>query len=914
MIIQLLAPLLASSVFTQSIPYNWTWWGGETYRTGAVYPPSRGVYLASNKVGSRHYSGMFVDDLKNAAYVFGGYTYSDYELGYDRTNDLWKCDFSRDASSAWTWIHGSNQVEAVGVYTSIGDTNSSIYPGSRGEFIYFYDSDLRKFFIIGGIGKTIYPYFGYLNDLWSYDVDTNMFTWIGGTTELDEMPVFVPMEESDTTNIGGLQVAAFAYSHNDKLLYIFGGDGSGYTSNTLWRYRVSNNRFTALWSSSTNEFSIIESYGALSSGNKPGLRRTASMIVTHDNLLFVTGGCGPLPIRGSMDTTWACTSETWMYNITAGMWAFVGGSPYAYDPGNYTVDSRYAYPAAKISPNWLYDAGRNQILLQGGDYTDANIDFYECSDEWLFDVQTFTWDLVINDTCSKIAPKYGTYRVQSSQNRPGWRGGSAFFSSMNASYIFGGQDNGDLWKLQFAAPELVVGSTSSTTTTSQTTSTTEITSEFSSTSTASEVPPVSTPTTKLEETSTTTASEKAISTEILTTAAETRIGEYQTSAIRDESQITSSVASALTTFHPSSTYSNKTSVSDVDDNRSSRRALISRSVNPSVSPDNSVTLENLLDLSTLIYIIIGGAGFALLLILLAAYFFYKRYWQRRDYAQFKSAIYLPSVPPVYKVTPARPDSYSTETATLVSFSQEVLSVPAYMEVPDTSFRVTSKLSQGGGGEVYLADALDEKTSIFGNVIVVKRLISNSSNQNLNARQAKLFEQELSIMAMLKNHKNIAKIIGYCRSEPLSILMKHYRLGPLDKFIKNEKRITKRIMLHFISDIASGISALHQHDLSHSDIKSANVLIDTDKDGFAFCVLTDFGITQVLSMSLVVNGFNVSNIRGLSFAYASPETFKRQRAKTVFSDSADTFKAGDVYSWASLLYEMISRRTPWSKFK
>jgi serine/threonine protein kinase len=103
-------------------------------------------------------------------------------------------------------------------------------------------------------------------------------------------------------------------------------------------------------------------------------------------------------------------------------------------------------------------------------------------------------------------------------------------------------------------------------------------------------------------------------------------------------------------------------------------------------------------------------------------------------------------------------------------------------------------------------------------------------------------------------------------------------------------------------------------LSHSDIKSANVLIDTDKNGFAFCVLTDFGITQVLSMNLVVNGFNVANIRGLSFAYASPETFKRQRAKTVFSDSAETFKAGDVYSWASILYEMFSRRTPWSKFK
>ncbi|KAI3657737.1 hypothetical protein MP638_004341 [Amoeboaphelidium occidentale] len=230
----------------------------------------------------------------------------------------------------------------------------------------------------------------------------------------------------------------------------------------------------------------------------------------------------------------------------------------------------------------------------------------------------------------------------------------------------------------------------------------------------------------------------------------------------------------------------------------------------------------------------------------------------------------------------------------------------------SSFRVTSKLSQGGGGEVYLADALDDRTRLFGNVLAVKRIKVQSTCQKQSERQMKLFEQELSVMAMLRNHKNIAKMVGYCRSESYSILMKYHRMGSLDKFIQNDKNvITKSLVAHFILDIASGISALHQNDLSHSDIKTANVLIDIDEEGFAYCVLTDFGITQVLSLNLVVNGFNVANIRGLSFPYASPETFKRQKTKSVLSDSPDTFKAGDVYAWGSILYELSSRQVPWS---
>jgi serine/threonine-protein kinase len=180
---------------------------------------------------------------------------------------------------------------------------------------------------------------------------------------------------------------------------------------------------------------------------------------------------------------------------------------------------------------------------------------------------------------------------------------------------------------------------------------------------------------------------------------------------------------------------------------------------------------------------------------------------------------------------------------LVTLTQDILSISAYLEVPESSFRITTKLSQGGGGEVFLADALDDKTRKFGNLLVVKRIKSNNESQELTPKQVKLFEQEFSVMAMLQSYKNISKLIGYFKTRSHCILMKYYPMGSFDKFLQNRKNaLTKSVFVHFISDIAYGIRSLHQTELSHSDIKTANILLDVDEDGFVFCVLTDFGIT------------------------------------------------------------------------
>ncbi|KAI3657752.1 hypothetical protein MP638_004356 [Amoeboaphelidium occidentale] len=206
--------LVAPSVAEAVTPYNWTWWGGSNVNSGVIWPSAK-------------------DDQTNSAHVFGGYSYVGTDYVYSRTNDMWKCDFSRDASSAWTWIHGSNTFNNPGVYTAIGDTNDFVYPGSRDDFMNFYDTEMRKFFLFGGMGYSNSTKRGRLNDRWSYDVDTNRFTWIGGSMAINTAASTAILIDSENITIGSLFAAAFAYDQKSKLFYIFGGENAVDFSNAL---------------------------------------------------------------------------------------------------------------------------------------------------------------------------------------------------------------------------------------------------------------------------------------------------------------------------------------------------------------------------------------------------------------------------------------------------------------------------------------------------------------------------------------------------------------------------------------------------------------------------------------------------------------------------------------------------------
>jgi serine/threonine protein kinase len=120
--------------------------------------------------------------------------------------------------------------------------------------------------------------------------------------------------------------------------------------------------------------------------------------------------------------------------------------------------------------------------------------------------------------------------------------------------------------------------------------------------------------------------------------------------------------------------------------------------------------------------------------------------QKKDKAVFgKTDITLSQTRKVNTVT----------TTTGITLQQESISIPAYMEVPETSYKLRKKLREGGAGEVYLADALTSTTSVYGKKIVVKILKASDAQKE---KAMKYFEQELSIMALLKQYDIIDEIL------------------------------------------------------------------------------------------------------------------------------------------------------------
>jgi serine/threonine protein kinase len=85
------------------------------------------------------------------------------------------------------------------------------------------------------------------------------------------------------------------------------------------------------------------------------------------------------------------------------------------------------------------------------------------------------------------------------------------------------------------------------------------------------------------------------------------------------------------------------------------------------------------------------------------------------------------------------------------------------------------------------------------------------------------------------------------------------------------------------------------------------------------VLTDFGISRIVSAQTltIVDSFQIAKVEGASIMYAAPEVLERilmERNGTTTTDGlkADKLKAGDVYSFSMVAFELINRTQPWNR--
>jgi serine/threonine protein kinase len=170
---------------------------------------------------------------------------------------------------------------------------------------------------------------------------------------------------------------------------------------------------------------------------------------------------------------------------------------------------------------------------------------------------------------------------------------------------------------------------------------------------------------------------------------------------------------------------------------------------------------------------------------------------------------------------------------------------------------------------------------------------------LNEKQKASFLNEVSLMWKFVDEMGFTSILGFC-SHPVSIIMKWYPKGSLDKWLMNgDNKVTLRIVTKYMVDISKALHELHLTAIVHGNVKSRAVLLD-DEDGDS-AVLTDFSKAQTLPDKISKDQLT----RPLNYIYAAPELFSRHSQV-----SQDYVQAGDTFAFGVLIHECLTRSIPW----
>jgi len=192
-----------------------------------------------------------------------------------------------------------------------------------------------------------------------------------------------------------------------------------------------------------------------------------------------------------------------------------------------------------------------------------------------------------------------------------------------------------------------------------------------------------------------------------------------------------------------------------------------------------------------------------------------------------------------------------------------------LENPAESFDVVRKLGRGAYGVVY--EAIHRATEF---ALAIKKV-------HMTGDETEDLEQEMHVLKTC-HHRNIVQYYGCCRVEnKLWIFMDLCLAGSLRSLLTSlpPKTLDARALAAIMYPVLLGLEHLHSKSIIHRDLKSANILIDTEG-----CLkIADFGISAQLGKN------SHRSIIGTPL-FMAPEVLSGVR----YSSSADIWSLGITF--------------------
>ena len=204
------------------------------------------------------------------------------------------------------------------------------------------------------------------------------------------------------------------------------------------------------------------------------------------------------------------------------------------------------------------------------------------------------------------------------------------------------------------------------------------------------------------------------------------------------------------------------------------------------------------------------------------------------------------------------------------------------------------IGKGRFGEVWRA-------ILFNEEVAVK--VFFTKDEHSWKRESEIFNlYTLNHDAILKYHGS--EVTSYNTCTQMWLITDYHRLGSLYDFLQNNS-LSVGQALNIMNSAVSGLFHLHDEfasscpkpGIAHRDLKSKNILMKSPQN----VCLADFGLS-VTKLQIRQKLYEQINIRQGTKRYMPPEVLD----ETIQLDNFEAYKMADVYSFAIVLWEVITR--------